>query len=364
MTVFFIVVASLAVLIRIYTRRVLLQSFEYDDYASILSWLFMLSFIAPVSLTLKAGAGLHMWDLQLKRLSGLLYLVNISIILYSPTVFFIKLSILLQYTRIFAPTVEGNMRMVVAIRICISTIFIFYIIATFFSIFQCSPREKIWNILETDGHCYDVGAFEKASGVFNIVSDFAILILPISSVWRLHMTFRKKLLTTAVFAIGFLTCATSIVRTYYTWKIIESSDESYLLVPFGLWGLAELSAGIVVGCFPIMPRFFRHVGTRAYKICNIGSSITKSSSYNQSARTEPPRTDTFIKIKNHSDRYDTGVDAQIHGEQYMLDELPHNQAKMAAGIGIPTRRDDLEHGLPNPERLSMRSGKQYSQISY
>ena len=33
----------------------------------------MLSFIAPVSLTLKAGAGIHMWDLQLKRLSGLLY---------------------------------------------------------------------------------------------------------------------------------------------------------------------------------------------------------------------------------------------------------------------------------------------------
>ena len=77
-------------------------------------------------------------------------------------------------------------------------------VATFFSIFQCSPREKIWNIFETDGHCYDVGAFEKASGVFNIVSDFAILILPITSVWRLHMTFRKKLLTTAVFAIGFL----------------------------------------------------------------------------------------------------------------------------------------------------------------
>ena len=31
MTVFFIIFASLAVLIRIYTRRVLLQSFEYDD---------------------------------------------------------------------------------------------------------------------------------------------------------------------------------------------------------------------------------------------------------------------------------------------------------------------------------------------
>ena len=150
------------------------------------------------------------------------------------------------------------------------------------------------------------------------------------------------------------------MRTYYTWKIIASSDESYLLVPHGLWSLAELSAGIVVGCFPIMPRFFQHVGPRAYRIFKFGSGITKSSSYNQSARTELPRTDTFIKITNPSDRYDTGVsvpdegtipDAQIHGEQYMLDELPQVQARMPVGVGIPTRRDDLEHGLPGPEVL-------------
>ena len=150
------------------------------------------------------------------------------------------------------------------------------------------------------------------------------------------------------------------MRTYYTWHIIESSDDSYLLVPFGLWSLAELSAGIVVGCFPIMPRFFQHVGPRAYRIFRVGSGITRSSGYDQSARAELPRTDTFIKITNPFDRYDIGVgipdvdmnlDAQIHGEQYMLDELPHIQAKMAAGVGIPTRRDDLEHGLPGPNVL-------------
>ena len=160
------------------------------------------------------------------------------------------------------------------------------------------------------------------------------------------------------------TCATSIVRTYYTWQIIESSDESYLLVPFGLWGLAELSAGIVVGCFPIMPRFFQHVGPRAYKIFKLGSGITKSSGYDQSARTELPRTDTFIKITNPIDRYDTGAsipdedrspDAQIYGEHYMLDELPQVHAKMVAGVGIPTRRDDLEHGLPGLEVLGTRN---------
>ena len=153
---------------------------------------------------------------------------------------------------------------------------------------------------------------------------------------------------------------TSIVRTYYTWKLVESSDESYLLVPIGLWSLAELSAGIVVGCFTVMPKFFQHVGPRAYRIFTLESGIKNRSGYGQSARAAIPRTSAFIKITNPFDRYDTGTsipdedrspDAHIHGEDYMLDELPPIQTRMAPAVGIPTRRDDLEHGLPGPEAL-------------
>ena len=88
--------------------------------------------------------------------------------------------------------------------------------------------------------------------------------------------------------------------------------------------------------------------------------MTKSSGFDQSARTELPRTDTFIKITNPLDRYDTGASipdvdmnpvAQIHGENYILDGLPHVQVKMGAGVGIPTRRDDLELGRPGLEAL-------------
>ena len=155
-------------------------------------------------------------------------------------------------------------------------------------------------------------------------------------------------------------CATSIMRTYYTWQIFASPDKSYLYVPNGLWSLAELSAGIIVGCFPVMPRLFQHVAPRAHRIFKFGSGITKSSGYNQSARTELPRTDTFIKITNHFDKYDAGVsipdvgtnpDAHIDGEQYVLNELPQVQARMPAGVGVPTKRDDLEYGLPGPEVL-------------
>ena len=94
--------------------------------------------------------------------------------------------------------------MFVTIRIYIWSILIFYLIAMFFVIFQYHPRFAIWNKLETTDHDYNNDAANKASGIFNVLSDFAIPVLSLPSVWRLQMSLRKKLLTTGVFATGLL----------------------------------------------------------------------------------------------------------------------------------------------------------------
>ena len=56
----------------------------------------------------------------------------------------------------------------------------------------------------TGGYCFDSSASYKASGVFNVLSDFAILIVPMPTLWNLQMSLKKKLLTMAVFATGLL----------------------------------------------------------------------------------------------------------------------------------------------------------------
>ncbi len=130
--------------------------------------------------------------------------VNISTVLYNPTAFFAKTSILLQYSRIFNPTGIKDLPMFFAVRIGIFGVFVFYFMGIFFVIFECDPREKIWNLFITTGHCYNGNAIYKASGIFNVLSDFAILIIPMPSIWKLNMSLRRKLLITGVFASGFL----------------------------------------------------------------------------------------------------------------------------------------------------------------
>lgn len=66
-----------------------------------------------------------------------------------------------------------------------------------------STRKDLEQV-DNDRLCYNNNAINKASGVFNIISDFAILILPMLPIWRLQMSRRNKILMSGVFATGLL----------------------------------------------------------------------------------------------------------------------------------------------------------------
>ena len=94
--------------------------------------------------------------------------------------------------------------MFLGVQACIGSIFIFYLVDTVFEIVMCTPRERIWNPLLTPGHCFNNNLAEKATGIFNILSDFVILCLPMPSLWRLQMPRRRKILAVTIFATGLL----------------------------------------------------------------------------------------------------------------------------------------------------------------
>ena len=77
-------------------------------------------------------------------------------------------------------------------------------------------------------------------------------------------------------------CVASILRTYYTWRLVNSSDMSYWLIPMGLWGDAELSTGVFISCLPVLPKFFQQIAPKIWKTLSIRSTLRKSST-NRSA---------------------------------------------------------------------------------
>lgn len=191
----------------------------------------------------------------------------------------IKTAILLQCRRIFALSRSSALSMYFALYLTMAAIIIFYAVGIIFNIVQCTPREAIWNPLVQDAFCFNRYAIFQAAGVFNVVSDFAILTIPILVIWRLHVVHRKKVAVTTLFANsplyaslllllictdpGFASaCASSIMRSYYNSHLLTTSDTSYYAGILGFWSGAELAVGVFVCCLPYVPRFFTDLHTK------------------------------------------------------------------------------------------------------
>ncbi len=88
------------------------------------------------------------------------------------------------------------------LRVFIGVLVGFYLATTLVKIWECNPREKIWNT-SIPGRCVNVSSLLNTSGLFNSITDVMILLVPVKFVWNLQLSRRQKVGVVAVFTIGF-----------------------------------------------------------------------------------------------------------------------------------------------------------------
>lgn len=113
------------------------------------------------------------------------------------------MAILMQYLRLFAPSRSGNKFMWYGAWLTIAATLVVYTFFTFWTMFYCRPRTKIWDKL-VPGYCYDVDDIILSQGAFNMASDVVILFLPTLSLWQLNVPLARKLFITLLFATGLM----------------------------------------------------------------------------------------------------------------------------------------------------------------
>ena len=123
--------------------------------------------------------------------------------MYGVCIFFIKLSILLQYLEIFMPIKKTDI-MYFGPHLLIWTNLILYLVMTILEIWICKPIAKAYDPLITDGRCLNTYALNVATSAFNALSDFAILVLPQVVIWRLQMSAQRKTAASFIFLVGLL----------------------------------------------------------------------------------------------------------------------------------------------------------------
>lgn len=126
--------------------------------------------------------------------------------------------------------------------------------------FWCWPFLENFNPHSMNPHCptiFNFGAFSALS-VMNIVSDFAIMGIPIVVISSLRLNFRERIGLVVVFLVGGSSVISSIVRfgvvgqlfhdKVYTW------NTSHI---FALLSHAECMFGIIAFSLPAFRRFLR-----------------------------------------------------------------------------------------------------------
>jgi hypothetical protein len=82
------------------------------------------------------------------------------------------------------------------------------------TIFQCVPVAGFWDpVVTATAKCTNTDAFWYAYAIINIITDFAVLLLPLPEVKKLQLPWAQKLGVMGIFVLGLFICVTSIVRT-------------------------------------------------------------------------------------------------------------------------------------------------------
>lgn len=171
-----------------------------------------------MNITFQRHGGVHQWNLTLTESYEPIYVsssrlqlgatltlchkwFNATTIEYAPAILCTKLTILLLYRRVFLPKRWSSFDIVLRVFMVVSSVF--YLSTVPAKIWECIPRAKLWNH-SLEGRCIHVSGILNADGLFNTLSDFLILIVPIKALWKLQIKTPKRIGIAVVFTVGLM----------------------------------------------------------------------------------------------------------------------------------------------------------------
>jgi hypothetical protein len=147
---------------------------------------------------IRCGMGLHANTVPIDDIVLMAKLLLVAEILYVFNLVWTKLSLLLMYYRIFRFPYFKIWAYIIG-----TFVVLWVICITFLFIFICFPVQKLW-YPQLPGRCISQVGTWIANATSTILSDLAILLLPIPQIWKLQLRTTEKVVITVAFGLGFL----------------------------------------------------------------------------------------------------------------------------------------------------------------
>lgn len=263
-TLVFTVLATVFVGLRMLSKGWIVKRFTTDDWFTVAAWIFMLG--VTVSIMIGAQDGLGMIDSEIPPVmvdpqESAIYAFTVF---YNLAIMTTKTAILILYVRLAAA--HAFLR-----RASIATMVVVNLAGTMLvllNIFRCRPIRAAFT--SVNGSCINLVSIFLSTSPINILTDFAILLLPLPILTRLRMEFRQKVVLVATFIVGGFVTIVDVVRVVYLQNALKAeyaentNDPSNTVsqentknygyhVSYSLmWSGIEVSVGLICCCILVL----------------------------------------------------------------------------------------------------------------
>ncbi|KXJ87362.1 hypothetical protein Micbo1qcDRAFT_152118 [Microdochium bolleyi] len=242
--------------LRAYSRICIVKKVRIEDYMALGALGAFIGYVGGVYWFMAVcGSFVHQWNVQLKDLPTLNYIVYICTVLNEVVFLLIKPSILIEWCRIFCASKRNYFYWTSVVLITVNILW--YIAVILLANLECFPREKIWDKTILEGRCLDpiqVKLIWVYNAAVNLALDIVILVLPQKVIWNLKLNRKKKVGLSMIFAFGFVSVFCAAMRLYKTITFIYSKDMTFTISEYGLWCITEILCTFLVFCLPAAPK--------------------------------------------------------------------------------------------------------------
>ncbi|KAJ5923217.1 hypothetical protein N7454_008462 [Penicillium verhagenii] len=285
--------ATILVCIRIYTRAFMVKQMGKDDYAILIALAFSWGFYGLFVGEVYHGMGADYDIIPHKTYVTQMLCFWASVPIYQTSLISTKMSILLQYRRVFSTTP----RMRLACNLLIGFLVIYGAWTIISAWVNCIPIAKFWDPTVA-GFCFNKEALWFSNSAIHILTDLLILIYPMPVIRSLQLPTKQKYALMAVFALGGFVVITSILRLKSLLVISHSSDPTHDNVGAAEWSAIECNVAIICAALP---------STRAF-LSKLLPHVFSTGTNGYRSRTRPSRTGRSVLTGTH-----TNIQASVIG---------------------------------------------------
>ncbi|KAI0416887.1 hypothetical protein F5X98DRAFT_170128 [Xylaria grammica] len=282
-----LLIASLSVGLRLYTRAYLLGRTGPDDYLILLALALAIATGVSECVNTRHGLGTHAWDLGSPD-KVVAYLKNfyVSIAFYNAGLMIVKITFMIQYYRVL---IIKKFRIVCIVSLII--VGAWGLSQLLICLFLCTPVAGFWDA-SLNATCIPIPLQWYVNAGGNIATDVVVFVLPLPVLAQLGLPRMQKISLVGIFSLGFFTCAISVIRIKF---LNVGADFSYDNIEASIWSITEICSGVTCCCLatlrPLASKLMPRLASTFQRssVCCLGNSgpqVTQASKGSKPTRQE------------------------------------------------------------------------------